>query len=105
MPDRAGQTHNACKPDHFHSREDSQAGDAGDSITLDLCRSQPGTRSKIYQASNWLFVGETGHEAGITLKGKLTHRRTINSKSEPAILNGCESGLIQAQRDMKAKRN
>lgn len=44
MPDRAGQTHNACKPDHFHSREDSQAGDAGDSITLDLCRSQPGTR-------------------------------------------------------------
>jgi hypothetical protein len=35
---------------------------------------------KIYQASNWLFVGETGHEAGITLKSRLTHRRTINSK-------------------------
>jgi hypothetical protein len=35
---------------------------------------------KIYQASNWLFVGETGHEAGIMLNGKLTHRRTINSK-------------------------
>ena len=35
---------------------------------------------KIYQASNWIFVGETGHEAGIILKGKLTHRRTINSK-------------------------
>src|SRR5262249_29839483 len=35
---------------------------------------------KIYQASNWLFVGETGHEAGIVLNGKLTHRRTINSK-------------------------
>ena len=35
---------------------------------------------KIYQASNWLFVGETGNEAGITLNGKLTHRRTINSK-------------------------
>jgi S1/P1 Nuclease len=27
-----------------------------------------------------LFVGETGHEAGIILNGKLTHRRTINSK-------------------------
>ena len=39
-----------------------------------------GHEGKIYQASNWLFVGETGHEAGITLKGKLTHRRTINSK-------------------------
>src|SRR5215468_4259457 len=35
---------------------------------------------KIYQASNWLFVGETGNEAGIVLNGKLTHRRTINSK-------------------------
>jgi hypothetical protein len=35
---------------------------------------------KIYQASNWIFVGETGNEAGIVLNGKLTHRRTINSK-------------------------
>ena len=35
---------------------------------------------KIYQASNWLYVGQTGHEAGIMLNGKLTHRRTINSK-------------------------
>lgn len=35
---------------------------------------------KIYQASNWLFVGETGNEAGIMLNGKLTHRQTINSK-------------------------
>ena len=39
-----------------------------------------GHEGKIYQASNWLFVGETGHEAGIMLDGKLTHRRTINSK-------------------------
>lgn len=35
---------------------------------------------KIYQASNWTFVGTTGHEAGIMLNGKLTHRKTINSK-------------------------
>jgi hypothetical protein len=39
-----------------------------------------GHEGKIYQSSNWLFVGETGHEAGIMLNGKLTHRRTINSK-------------------------
>ena len=39
-----------------------------------------GHEGKIYQASNWLFVGTTGYEAGITLNGKLTHRRTINSK-------------------------
>jgi hypothetical protein len=39
-----------------------------------------GHEGKIYQASNWIFVGMTGHEAGIMLQGKLTHRRTINSK-------------------------
>ncbi len=39
-----------------------------------------GHEGKIYQASNWLFVGTTGHEAGIMLNRKLTHRRTINSK-------------------------
>jgi hypothetical protein len=39
-----------------------------------------GHLGKIYQAGNWIFVGETGHEAGIVLNGKLTHRRTINSK-------------------------
>jgi hypothetical protein len=39
-----------------------------------------GHEGRIYQASNWVFVGKTGYEAGIMLKGKLTHRRTINSK-------------------------
>jgi len=39
-----------------------------------------GHEGKIYQASNWIFVGETGTEAGIVLQGKITHRRTINSK-------------------------
>ena len=39
-----------------------------------------GYEGRIYQASNWVFVGKTGFEAGIMLKGKLTHRRTINSK-------------------------
>ena len=39
-----------------------------------------GHEGRIYQASNWVFVGKTGFEAGIMLQGKLTHRRTINSK-------------------------
>jgi hypothetical protein len=33
---------------------------------------------KIYQVSNWLFLGMTGREAGIMLNGKIMHRRTIN---------------------------
>ena len=43
---------------------------------------------KIYQASNWVFVGETGNEAGIVLNGKFTHRRTMNSNTELALSNG-----------------
>jgi hypothetical protein len=45
-----------------------------------------GHEGKIYQGSNWMYVGETGYEAGITLNGKLTHRRTINSKYGTSIV-------------------
>ena len=34
----------------------------------------------IYQATNWYYLGEFASERGVMLKGKLTHRRSINSK-------------------------
>lgn len=34
----------------------------------------------IYQATNWYYLGEFASERGIMLNGKLTHRRSINSK-------------------------
>ena len=34
----------------------------------------------IYQATNWYYLGEYASERGIMLNGKLTHRRSINSK-------------------------
>lgn len=34
----------------------------------------------IYQATNWYYIGEYANERGIMLNGKLTHRRSINSK-------------------------
>jgi hypothetical protein len=46
-----------------------------------------GHEGKIYQASNWIYVGMTGHEAGIMLNGKLTHRRTINSKYDTSDID------------------
>jgi hypothetical protein len=53
---------------------------AGIRLIVSYADLNQGHFGKIYQASNWLFVGTTGHEAGIMLNGKLTHRRTINSK-------------------------
>lgn len=34
----------------------------------------------IYQATNWYYIGEYASERGVMLKGKLTHRRSVNSK-------------------------
>jgi hypothetical protein len=58
---------------------------------------------KIYQASNWLFVGETGHEAGIMLNGKLTHRRTINSKYGTSDIDWLRSHLDPSARRYEGK--
>lgn len=58
-----------------------------------------GHEGKSYQASNWAFVGKTGFKAGIMLKGKLTHRRTINSKYGTSDI-----GWLQRHVDPRATR-
>lgn len=35
---------------------------------------------KIYQAGNWIYVGECSTERGIKIHGKLRHRRTLNKR-------------------------
>ena len=62
-----------------------------------------GHQGKIYQASNWLFVGETGHEAGIILNGKLTHRRTINSKYGTSTIEWLRSRVDPSARRHEGK--
>src|SRR6266542_518273 len=61
-----------------HSRREKEM--PGIRLLVSYADLNQGHEGKIYQASNWLFVGTTGHEAGIMLNRKLTHRRTINSK-------------------------
>jgi hypothetical protein len=62
-----------------------------------------GHKGKIYQASNWFFVGETGNEAGIMLNGKLTHRRTINSKYGTSDIDWLRSHLDPCARRYEGK--
>jgi hypothetical protein len=62
-----------------------------------------GHLGKIYQASNWLFVGETGHEAGIMLNGKLTHGRTINSKFGTSNINWLRNRVDPSVRRYEGK--
>jgi hypothetical protein len=58
---------------------------------------------KIYQASNWLFVGQTGHEADIILNGKLIHRRTINSKYGTSDIDWLRKRIDPAARRHEGK--
>jgi hypothetical protein len=62
-----------------------------------------GHEGKIYQASNWMFVAETGYEAGITLNGKLTHRRTINSKYGTSDMDWLRKRIDPAAQRYKGK--
>lgn len=39
-----------------------------------------GHLGKIYQAGNWIFVGEYSAERGVLIRGKLYHRRTVNMR-------------------------
>lgn len=39
-----------------------------------------GHHGGIYQATNWIFVGDMAAEQGIMIHGKLTHRRSLNAR-------------------------
>jgi hypothetical protein len=62
-----------------------------------------GHLGKIYQASNSYYVGQTGHEAGIMLNGKLTHRRTINSKYGTSDITWLRNRIDPAARRYEGK--
>ena len=62
-----------------------------------------GHEGKIYQASNWVFVGETGTEAGIMLNGKLIHRRTINSKYRTSTIDWLQKHVDPRARRLQGK--
>lgn len=41
----------------------------------------------IYQATNWLYIGEYANERGIMLHGKLKHRRSVGKKYGTSTLS------------------
>jgi hypothetical protein len=71
---------NARQQNTFDSSQSAQREMPGIRLIVSYADLNHGLVGKIYQASNWVCVGETGNEADIVLNGKLTHPRTINSK-------------------------
>lgn len=59
----------------------------------------------IYKAGGWLYIGTSQTpEAGIMLKGKLTHRRTINSKYPTSSLAWLRRNIDPNARIIDAQR-
>ena len=80
LPYRLGQTHNLVSRIISIAVKMLKREMPGIRLLVSYADLNQGHKGKIYQATNWLYVGMTGYEASITLNGKLTHRRTINSK-------------------------
>lgn len=57
-----------------------------------------GHEGKIYQAGGWLFEKICAHDRGIMIKGRIRHRRTLNS-----IHNTSSIDFIQKKLDPNAK--
>jgi hypothetical protein len=49
-------------------------------LIVSYADSNQGHHGGIYQATNWIYIGEFATERGIMLNGKLTHRRTVYAK-------------------------
>lgn len=57
----------------------------------------------IYQATNWIFVGDCAAEQGIMLKGKLIHRRSLNAKYGTSEVAWLQRNLDPKARAIKGK--
>ncbi|MEE9408251.1 MAG: protein Mom [Polaribacter sp.] len=57
----------------------------------------------IYQATNWLYLGEYANERGIMLNGKLIHRRSINSKYGTSTLSWLKENVDPKAEVIKGK--
>lgn len=49
----------------------------GIKIIVSYADANQGHLGKIYQAGNWIYVGEFANERGIKINGKLVHRRSV----------------------------
>ena len=53
----------------------------------------------IYQATNWIYIGEFAREKGIKIKGEIIHRRTVSSR-----YGNCRMGWLRENVDPNAKK-
>jgi hypothetical protein len=66
-------------------------------IALSYADLNRGHEGKIYKRATGYLYGMTGYESGITLNGKLTHRRTINSKYGTSDISVAAEARLQVR--------
>jgi len=62
-------------------------------LIVSYADSNQGHIGGIYQATNWIYIGEVATERGTILNGKLTHRRTINSKYRTSAIEWLKKNI------------
>jgi len=62
-------------------------------IIVSYADENQGHKGTIYKAMNWVYEGEFANEQGISINGKLIHRRTINSKYGTSSIEKLKSML------------
>ncbi|HMM99856.1 MAG TPA: protein Mom [Anaerolineales bacterium] len=55
-------------------------------VVVSYADANQGHNGAIYQAMNWIYLGEFAREQGIPLNGKLVHRRTISARYNTSSL-------------------
>lgn len=58
----------------------------------------------IYQATNWLYIGEYASERGIMIKGKLVHRRSVGSRYGTASMKWLKENIDPNAEIIKGKK-
>lgn len=56
-------------------------------LVVSYADTNQGHHGGIYQAGNWIYEGECANEQGVMLRGKLTHRRSINARYGTSALD------------------
>lgn len=70
-------------------------------LVISYADANQGHLGKIYQAGNWIYVGESANERGIRVKGKLIHRRTLNSMYPTSDIDWIRKNLDPAAEIVK----
>ncbi len=75
----------------------------GIKLIISFADENQGHLGKIYQASNWYYIGKSTKERGIKIKGRLIHRRTIGKRYNTSNIEWLKANIDKKTEIVKGK--